>query len=210
MIRVIIADDADLTLAGIQTFLGQHNSVRITGSHQHLKDLQRALAHDTPDVILLGDRLQPDLDIVSLVEQVRVSAPESSIIVLSHIPDGLVVHELLNCGVAGYLYKSDPLGEDLVQAVQAVVRGRPYLSPTVNAEYLIAVRSERLAWRLDPEARDVLHLMASGYRPQEIALMKNVPVRRIYWIGNRLRRHFGAETNAQLMVRAVEEGFLPL
>ena len=54
----------------------------------------------------------------------------------------------------------------------------------------------------------VLRLMAQGYRPQEIALMRGVPVRRIYWVGNKLRRRFGAETNEQLMVRAAAEGFL--
>ena len=208
MIRVMIADDADLTLTGVQTVLAGHGDVRVTGSYQRLSDLLHALAHQPPDVILLGDRLEPELDVIALVEQVQAAAPGAYLVVMSHIPDGLIVHELLNFGVAGYLYKSDPLGDDLVQALDVVMRGRPYLSPTVNAEYLIAVRSGRVAWQLDDEARDVLRLMAQGYRPQEIALMRGVPVRRIYWVGNKLRRRFGAETNEQRMIRAVQTGFL--
>jgi len=209
MVRLIIADDADLTLAGVQAFLGPHSSVRITGSCQRLADLRHALAQDAPDVILLGDRLEPDRDVLSLVEQVRTAAPASHIMIMSHVADGLVVHELLNAGVAGYLYKSDPLGDDLLQAIRTVMRGRLYLSPTVNAAYLTAVRTGRLAWQLDPEAREVLQLMAQGCRPQEIALMKRVPVRRIYWVGSKLRRRFEAETNEHLIARAAEEGFLP-
>jgi hypothetical protein len=55
----------------------------------------------------------------------------------------------------------------------------------------------------------VLRLLAQGCRPQEIALMRGVLVRRIYWVGNKLRNRFGAETNEHLIARAAEEGFLP-
>jgi DNA-binding CsgD family transcriptional regulator len=70
------------------------------------------------------------------------------------------------------------------------------------------VRDGRTGWQLDAEARDVLRLLAQGRRPQEIALMRRVPVRRVYWVNNKLRNRFGAEPNEQLMVRAAEEGFI--
>jgi DNA-binding CsgD family transcriptional regulator len=84
----------------------------------------------------------------------------------------------------------------------------PYLSPTANAEYLLAMQSDRAGWQLDAEAREILRQMAQGFRPQEIALIRNVPVRRVYSVGEKLRRRFGAETNIQLIARAAEEGFL--
>ena len=61
----------------------------------------------------------------------------------------------------------------------------------------------------DAEAHEVLRLLAQGCRPQEIALMRGVPVRRIYWVGNKLGNRFGAETNERLIARAAEEGFFP-
>ena len=61
----------------------------------------------------------------------------------------------------------------------------------------------------DAEAHEVLRLLAQGCRPQEIALMRGVPVRRIYWVGNRLRSRFGAETDEHLIDRVAEERFLP-
>ncbi len=71
------------------------------------------------------------------------------------------------------------------------------------------MRAGRTDGQLDAEAREVLRLLAQGCRPQEIALMRGVPVRRIYWVGNKLRNRFGAETNEHLIARAAEEGFLP-
>jgi two-component system capsular synthesis response regulator RcsB len=206
--RITLADDTDLALIGARAVVSQDERFQVVGVCQSLPDLLDLIAAAAPDVILLGDRLEPDLDVLALVERVRATAPRAHLIVMGRLPDGLIVHELLNSGVLGYLYKSDRLEECLVEAIRAAARGKPYLSPTASAEFLLAVRAGRTDAQLDAEAREVLRLLAQGCRPQEIALMRGVPVRRIYWVGNKLRNRFGAETNEHLIARAAEEGFL--
>jgi DNA-binding NarL/FixJ family response regulator len=207
--RIVLADDTDLALIGARAVVSRDDRFQVAGVCQSLPDLFDLITAAAPDVILLGDRLEPDLDVLALVERVQVAAPHARLIVMGRLPDGLIVHELLNSGVMGYLYKSDRLEEYLIEAVSAALRGKPYLSPAASAEFLLAVRDGRTGWQLDAEARDVLRLLAQGHRPQEIALMRHVPVRRIYWVGNKLRNRFGAETNEHLIARAAEEGFLP-
>jgi len=204
-----MADDMDLALEGMKAILRQHGSFQIAGAYQLLSEMLQALPDLHPDVILVGDKIEPGLDVLALVERIRQAAPRARIVILSNLPDGLVVQELFKIGAMGYLYKGDPLSHDLVEAVKTVIRGRPYLSPTTNSEYLLAMQSDRADWQLDAEARDVLRRMAQGLRPQEIAQIRNAPVRRIYSVGEKLRRRFGAETNEQVIARAAEEGFLP-
>jgi DNA-binding NarL/FixJ family response regulator len=208
-VKIVIADDMDLVLEGIKAILRQQADFEVIGTYQVFPELLDALAEQRPQVMVLGDRLDPGLDVLALVEKVHRIAPYTRIIVMSSLPDGLIVQELFASGAAGYMYKSDPLSHYLVDAVQTVVRGKPYLSPTANAEYLLAMQAEHPRWLFDAEARDVLRLMANGYRAQEIAAMRGMSVRRVYWVANKLRDRFGADTNAQLMVRAAEEGFLP-
>lgn len=208
-VKLVVADDMDLALEGIKAILRPHSAYQVVATYHQLAEMLVELPLTWPDVILLGDRLEPGLDVLALVERVREAASRPRIVILSSQPDGLIVHELFTVGAAGYLYKGDLLGECLVDALQTVMRGRPYLSPTANAEYLLVMQSDRVEWRLDAEARDVLRLMASGYRPQEIALMHQVPVRRVYSVAEKLRRRFGAETNEHVIARAAEEGFLP-
>ncbi len=207
-VRIVVADDMDLALEGIKTILRQYGAFHVTGTYRALADLLDALAAQPPEVVLLGDRLEPGMDVLALVERVRQAAPRARLLVMGSLPDGLIVQELLTCGVAGYLYKSDPLSSCLPEALRVVLRGRPYLSPTANAEYLLAVQSGRSGWQLDTEGREVLRQLAQGLRPQEIALLRGVPVRRVYWVIDKLRRRFGAETNEHLMARAAEEGFV--
>jgi two-component system capsular synthesis response regulator RcsB len=208
-VRIVLADDMDLALEGMQAILRQHDSFQVTGTYLVLSEMLQALANLRADVILVGDKIEPGLDVLALVERIQQAAPRARIVILSNLSDGLVVQELFTIGAAGYLYKNDPLSLYLVEAIQTVMRGRPYLSPTTNSEYLLAMQSERAGWQLDIEAREILRQMAQGYRPQEIALLRNVPVRRVYSVGEKLRRRFGAETNIQLMALAAAEGFLP-
>ena len=207
-VRIVVADDMDLALEGIKTILRQYGAFHVTGTYRALADLLDALTAQPPEVILLGDRLEPGMDVLALVEHVRQAAPHARLLVMGSLPDGLIVQELLTCGVAGYLYKPDPLSSCLPEALRVVLRGRPYLSPTANAEYLLAVQSGRAGWQLDTEGREVLRQLAQGFRPQEIALLRGVPVRRVDWVIDKLRRRFGAETNEHLMARAAEEGFV--
>ncbi len=207
-LKVILADSMDLALTGLSAILRQQADVAVIGTFRSLAGLRDALVSQRPDVIVLGDRLDPDLDALALVECVSASAPRAKIVVMGHLPNGLIVQALLTGGAAGYLYRGDVLGDCLGETFRTVMRGRPYLSPTANAEYLFAIQSGRTTWTLDGEARDVLRRLAHGKRPQEIALMRGVRVRRIYWVIEKLRERFGADTNEQLMVRAAVEGFL--
>lgn len=199
----------DLALEGIKAILSQQSDFEIIGTYQVLDELLQALENQRPHVILLGDRLEPGMDVLLLVERVQSAAPRAQIIVMGSTPDGLIVLDLFAMGVTGYLYRGDPLSGALVEAIQTVMRKRLYLSPTANTEYLLATQTDRAGWQLDAEGRDVLRLMANGYRPQEIAMERSMPLRRVYWIANKLRDRFGAETNEHLIARAAEEGFLP-
>jgi DNA-binding CsgD family transcriptional regulator len=71
------------------------------------------------------------------------------------------------------------------------------------------MQSDRARWQLDAEGRDVLRMLANGYRCQEIALLRGMLLRRVYWVCSKLRDRFGAQTNEHMIARAAEEGFLP-
>lgn len=104
------------------------------------------------------------------------------------------MRSLTDAGVLGFICKYDSLHDTLPTAIQWAHRGRLYLSP----EALVIGRNPDPAQALTPRLRQVLELIERG-----------VPVRRVYWVNNKLRNRFGAETNEHLIARAAEEGFLP-
>jgi DNA-binding CsgD family transcriptional regulator len=62
-------------------------------------------------------------------------------------------------------------------------------------------------WHLDAESRQVLRLLSNGLYVNEIARELHKPLRRIYWVRQKLRKRFGANTNEHLIRMAIAEGF---
>jgi len=93
--------------------------------------------------------------------------------------------------------------------VSAVAQNRPYLSPTANSAYLVAMQSPLRDWQLDTEARAMLRLLMQGLPIADIARQLDIPMRRAYFLRYKLKQRFGATTNEHLISRAVAEGFAP-
>lgn len=206
-IRVIIADDADLLLQGMQTVLDGDHRYRVVASARSMDELVQALLNGRPDVVILSEWLH-SIDILSAIEQLREQQPRTKLIVMGWLVDGLLMRDLFEAGVNGYLYKSDDLCQLLPTAIDVVMRDRPYLSPTANAEYLVAMQSPRAHARLDKEARQVLQMLAHGDHAGQISLKLGIDKRRVYWVREKLRHRFGAKTNEHLIQRAAAEGFI--
>jgi two-component system capsular synthesis response regulator RcsB len=209
MLRLVIADDVDLVLKGIQSILADWSEAEIVGVYQSVSELLDGLVNKPVDVVILDDRIDPEHAPLSVIQHVQAIAPKVKIIILGSIVDGIVVQAFFARGIQGYLYKSDTLADSLVPAIRAVVQGRLYLSPTAGAEHMAAMQERRQRWQLDDESLTVLRLLADGSHVSQIAHRLGVSPYRIYAVRNKLRARFGAENNEAMISRATAEGFLP-
>jgi DNA-binding NarL/FixJ family response regulator len=205
--QLLLADEADLVLIGAQAILKDRPDWEVIQTARSGGELLEAARRWQPDIILFNEHLDPLIDVLALVERLKQAAPNSRQIVLGNKVDGLLVRDLFVCGVMGYLFTGDDLGDCLIPALTTVINNRPYLSPTANAEYLVAMKSPLRDWKLDSETRAVLRLLSRGMHINDIAEQLDVPQRRIYWVRQKLRKRFGANTNEHLISMAVAEGF---
>jgi DNA-binding NarL/FixJ family response regulator len=201
-----MADGSSLTVVGAELLLKNRADTAMLRAHNAHELIQLAQQMQ-PEVMLIGDQFDPLMDTLEVIERLLNAAPHSQIIVIGKLNDGMLIRDLFNMGAAGYLAAGDNLSECLLTAVDTVLRRRPYLSPTANAEYLILMHNGDKEWKLDAEARTVLRMLVQGRSIGSIAAEMRVARRHIYWVRHKLRRRFGAETNEHLITRAIAEGF---
>lgn len=79
-----------------------------------------------PDLVLLDIGL-PALNGIEAARRIRKLAPESKILFLSQESSADMVQEALDLGALGYVFKENA-GSELLPAVQAVLRGRQFIS----------------------------------------------------------------------------------
>lgn len=207
-VQIILADRNDLSLIGSSSVLSQYPEFDVVAKVTQVDTLLIVTQRFKPDVIIFDESLYPQLDVYQTIQRLRDIVPNVKLLLLGEMSDGLYIRDLFHASIQAYLYRQDALQNCLVSAVRTVLRNRKYLSPTANAEYLVAMQSPQRDWHLDHEARHILQMLARGHRTCEIAESLDIETRRVYHVRQKLRKRFNVETNEHLISVAVAEGFI--
>jgi DNA-binding NarL/FixJ family response regulator len=168
--RVFLVDDHDLFRAGVRSELGE--AVEVVGEAGSVADAVPLIVDADPDVVLLDVHL-PDGGGHSVIVQVSPERPGVRFLALSVSDAAEDVIDAIRAGARGYVTKTIS-GPELIDAVNRVAEGDAVFSPKLAGFVLDAFRSG--APPADPELdvltareRQVLQLIARGYRYKEIA-----------------------------------------
>lgn len=131
-IRIVLADDHPLVLAGIRLSLGEEGDVEIVGEAGDADQALELCETHRPDVLLL-DLSMPGPPSTEVVRRLGESCPATRVLVLTAHDDEAHVRLMIRAGVTGYLVK-DEAPENVAQAVRAVSQGTLWISGTVAAK----------------------------------------------------------------------------
>ena len=211
-IRIVVADDHRLVLAGLKAVVKDDPTIDVIGEAVDGPSALRVAAELKPDVIVL-DLSMPGMSGVRVAQSLRVQAPRCRLLILSVHEDRTYLRQLLETGVSGYVLKrSAP--EELIAAIRAVAAGGTYLDPAIAG--LILNRGPQQGWlrSKDPSAdlsgreTEVLQLAAAGYTNKELSLRLGVGVKTIETYKARAMEKLGLDTRAELVRYAIVKGWL--
>lgn len=152
-VRVMIADDQPLVRQALSELLGKVPGLAvIAGAADGEEAVQRARAF-RPDVVLM-DLQMPRLDGIGATRRILSEFPSIKIVVLTTFDADDKVFAAISAGASGYLLK-DAAIEEIVEAVRAVMRNEPRLSPEIARKILGEFR--RLLPQADTSAAAVSH-----------------------------------------------------
>src|SRR5262245_52410208 len=102
--RGVVADDHDLTRAGLRFVLAQDTRMELVGE---ARDGREAVALATtlqPDLVLMDLRM-PGMDGLQATRALREACPMTSVLILSMFEDADLLLEAIKAGAAGYVLK---------------------------------------------------------------------------------------------------------
>jgi DNA-binding NarL/FixJ family response regulator len=201
VIRLAIVNDYELVVAGVAAMLGQErHRIRVTALDVSSDDL------DQVDVVLYDTFGPVDSSMDCLEELVRRSGVP--VIVYSWKLRQDIAREALIRGASGYLSKA-LTGEQIADAVQAVVAGETVVSPElVPAEALVGGDwPGRVGADLTAREAEVLTMIATGMSNREIADRSYLSINTVKSYIRSAYRKVGAERRSQAVLWALEHGF---
>lgn len=169
--RVILVDDHELFRTGVRAELA--NAVDVVGEAGTVAEAAPLIRELDPDVVLLDVHL-PDGGGEGVIAAVAQERPGVKFLALSVSDAAEDVIGVIRAGARGYVTKTIS-GVELADAIERVAQGDAVFSPRLAGFVLDAFRAgEPLGGdaeldNLTPREREVLQLIARGYRYKEIA-----------------------------------------
>jgi len=176
VIRTVIADDHYLVREGTRRLLEASGSVEVLATVEDGLQLVGAVHRLEPDAVVVDIRMPPthQMEGIEAAHEIRTTAPEVGVVVLSQHANSMYAFELFKHGTAGlaYLLKDRVADlDELLRALREVVAGGSVIDPIVVEELMARPTnvSAPLLGSLTPREAEVLGAMAQGRSNASIA-----------------------------------------
>ena len=213
-LQVLLIDEEGLLRDGLCAMIDLEEGFAIAGVIAGSAALHSVSLPTDPDLIVadFGASAVRGLETVAAA---RSRWPSVPILVLTFQQDDAAIESALRAGVDGYLLKTDRRAE-LLNAMHSVIDRKRYISPSIFDRVVNGFVSQQAqAKRADPDGlsereREVMKLIAQGFRTREIAEKLSVSHKTVEKHRTNLMRKLGLRTAAAVAAYAISNGYLRL
>ena len=171
-IRVVIADDHPIVLAGLETLLQREPDITVVDRCVDGIETLRAVSKLKPDILILDLRM-PRADGVTVLQQMRTERWATRVVILAAVVDDDILLEAIRLGARGVVLK-EMAPQFLVNCVREVHAGRQWYEQRAVGEAMDKLvrreaASKEISAILSRREIEVVRAVARGLRNREIA-----------------------------------------
>jgi DNA-binding NarL/FixJ family response regulator len=212
-VHVLIADDHTLMRQGLRHILESASGFDIAAEASSGIEAVEMARQIKPDVAIV-DVAMKELNGIEATSQILKHSPQTAVLILSMYSDERYVLRAVKAGARGYVLKNSA-GEELIQAINSVLKGRAYFSPEVAEIFQngftrlkdLADVNDRFESLTDRE-RQVYQLLAEGNSNKEIAFRLNLSLHTVETHRWRIMEKMDLHSTAELVLSAVRRGMV--
>jgi two-component system response regulator NreC len=204
---IVLADDHTIVRSALRALLEAEDEFAVVAEAGDVEEAVRKVLAYKPQVLVL-DLSMPGGSTLAAIPRMLEASADTAIVVLTMEDEPRFAREALRAGALVFVLKEAADGE-LVEAVQAALRGERYLNPQLGG--LIAAAPETPPGppdNLSEREVEVLKLVALGYTNAEISQQLYLSVRTIESHRAHIQQKAGRTTRAELVAYAREYGLL--
>ncbi|HEX6512830.1 MAG TPA: response regulator transcription factor [Chloroflexota bacterium] len=213
VVKVMVADDHSLFRAGLRELLEEEDQAKVVGEASTGKEAVEQALRTHPDVVVMDVKM-PEMDGIEASRQIKQRLPRTEIVMVTGLDDEDQLFRAIDAGARSYVSKDDD-PQTIIQAVHSAHEGSAYLPPRAVQQLMERISAGRpgpsreaaeASPRLTPREKEVLRMLATGRRNQEIANAMGLSVRSV---GNHLAKIYNKlhiHGRSEAVVYAVRTG----
>ena len=204
--RILIGDDHVIFAEALQFFLQKTFSV--IGAVADGRAMIEQATRLKPDV-LVTDISMPLLNGLDAARRIHEAVPLVKFVFLTMHSDPNLAAAALEIGSVAFVLKLEG-GQALVQAIDQVMHGRSYMSPTLRTTDWVEARARARQYSRDltKRQRDVVQLFAEGRPVKEIASILDLSEKTVEFHKHHIMEAFNVGSNADLVLFALKRGLI--
>ncbi|OGN93496.1 MAG: hypothetical protein A2Z75_00630, partial [Chloroflexi bacterium RBG_13_50_10] len=199
----------------LKDLLEKETDFAIVGEAGDGEEAVKLATEISPDVVIM-DISMPNLDGLQATQQIKARCPNVAVLVLTVHTDDECILEILQAGAAGYIIKS-AFGDEVVQAIRAVVTGEMVLSPSIGqrllkqaARYPTRPILLEAGEKLSTRELEVFKLTARGLSNKDIALALGIKLRTVKGHLTDIFSKLRVASRTEAVIAGLRAGFLSL
>jgi len=208
MANIIIADDHVVMRQGLRALLSGVGGWQVVAEASNGFEVLPLVEQFSPDILIL-DVSMPNLGGIETIARLKHNENSPAILVLSAKDDYEVVNEAMEAGAKGFITKSAS-SDELKFAVNALLKGQTYLSPSVCGAMLTNAGNKDCSplANLSHREREVMKLLAEGMPNRDVAKTLHISARTIDSHRANIMKKLGITSNAELVQIAIKHGLV--
>ena len=210
MIKILIADDHAVVRQGLKQILAEGLGKSTFGEAGSGAEVLELAGKDKWDVVVM-DVSMPGRSGLDLLKDLKEHHKKLPVLVLSIHPENMYAIRMLKAGASGYLTKGSA-PEELVNAIQKILSGQKYVSPSLLKElpmYLEPDDKQRPHESLSDREYQVMCMIVDGKALKDIGEELSLSVKTVTTYRTRILEKMNLKTNADLIHYAYENKLIP-
>jgi DNA-binding NarL/FixJ family response regulator len=206
--KILIADDHGIVRSGLRMLLERQEDLEVIGEASDGVQARDIAIRDRPDLAILDVKM-PRLTGLQATQEIRDQAPDVAVLILSMHDDERYLFEALKAGASGYVLKSQA-DQDLLDAIRAVERGEPFLTPDAQRALIkdVLERGHEPEDELTPREQEVVKLAAEAHTNREIAELLGLSEKTVENHRANAMHKLGMRDRTELVRYAIRRGLI--
>lgn len=211
--RIVLAEDHTILREGLKALLASQVGLQVVGEATDGREAVRCAEELKPDLMML-DLSMPRSNGLEAMKDIKRVSPQTKVLVLTVHKTEDYVFTALQGGADGYVLK-DSSAAELMLAIRSVLNGERYLAPAIASTVVSGYLGGKDEALLKPSFKDlssrereVLKLIAEGYRTKDIAEYLCISPKTVEKHRANLMDRLNLHTVSALTTYAIEKGLV--
>lgn len=210
--KVVLAEDHIVLRQGLRSLLEKNQDFEVIAEANDGLEAIRCVQDMMPDILII-DLTMPRLTGMDAIRDIKRIHPNIKIIVLTVHTAEEYVYESLKAGADGYVLKAADYDE-LIMAIRTVLKGKTYLCPDISDTVVMGYLKsgfENTTGKTDfltKREREVMKLVAEGYKNREIADMLCVSIKTVEKHRENIKHKLDLSGTSAMIAYAIGHGMI--